>query len=183
MSGSPIEILCGEFPRMPRYQIEGFYKGSEQNLELTRKLIRTHLGITIVENLVLYEITDSFDSLIDRPGHLLVEIASDCSMSTGYPKVFKKKFGIPAVGNDLFQAIEPTNSGRFVYYLVTRDRYFNVATNLEHCLEQLKLHVQQHDIREISMPRIGHKLSWVDVKQMILTKFSELELKINVYLI
>ena len=111
MSGSPIEILCGEFPRMPRYQIEGFYKGSEQDLELTRKLIRTHLGITIVENLVLYEITDSFDSLIDRPGHLLVEIASDCSMSTGYPKVFKKKFGVPAVGNDLFRAIEPTKFG------------------------------------------------------------------------
>jgi len=61
---------------------------------------------------------------------------------------------------------------RYIYYLVTKDRYFHKPTlgNLRRSLEHMLAHCQQHGVQRLAMPRIGcglDKLSWADVSKML----------------
>jgi len=61
---------------------------------------------------------------------------------------------------------------RYIYYLVTKDRYFHKPTlgNLRHSLECMLCHCQRHGVKRLAMPRIGcglDKLNWCDVSQVL----------------
>jgi len=61
---------------------------------------------------------------------------------------------------------------RYIYYLVTKDRYFHKPTlgNLRHSLQCARAHCQEHGVTRLAMPRIGcglDKLNWNDVSQLL----------------
>ena len=75
---------------------------------------------------------------------------------------------------------------RYVYYLVTKDRYFHKPTlgNLRHSLQCTRAHCQQHGVTRLAMPRIGcglDKLNWTDVSQLLDEIFVSSGISVTVY--
>jgi len=75
---------------------------------------------------------------------------------------------------------------RYIYYLVTKDRYFHKPTlgHLRHSLECTLCHCQQHGVTRLAMPRIGcglDKLNWNDVSQMVDEIFVSCGINVTVY--
>jgi len=75
---------------------------------------------------------------------------------------------------------------RYIYYLVTKDRYFHKPTlgNLRHSLECTLCHCQQHGVTRLAMPRIGcglDNLNWSDVSQMLDEIFVSSDIHVTVF--
>lgn len=177
---SPQESLQAEFPDIPGIYIKQYLKGAGQNVDVVRGLIRDHLGLTVNNEFIIDEFVDPRDDLFDNPGHLCFEISADLTMFTGHLEKAKKMFGTLQFTTEPLIVVK--DGDRFVYYLVTRQRYFNVADDLERSLEQLRVHIQQHNVHSVSMPHIGHKLEWPDIRQLLVDTFSGTRLKIKVYI-
>jgi O-acetyl-ADP-ribose deacetylase (regulator of RNase III) len=69
------------------------------------------------------------------------------------------------------------SSGRFLYYLVTKDKFWQKPTYqaLRSALLDMRKHAQVHGVTAIAMPRIGcglDKLEWSRVLQLIRDVFS-----------
>lgn len=76
--------------------------------------------------------------------------------------------------------------GRFIYYLVTKEKYFMKPTyaSLRSSLVAMKDHCVSHSVRHISMPRIGcglDLLQWQQVRQDIQDVFKDTDIHITVY--
>ena len=122
--------------------------------------------------------------LFDAPrncslGHCISE---DASMHKGIATQFKSKFGriaeIRQKAKDKTGLvpldIEP---GKFVYNLVTKSKCYHKPTyqSLEKSLKALSLHVSQHGITQLALPKIGcglDRLHWPVVAHMIERIFS-----------
>ena len=75
---------------------------------------------------------------------------------------------------------------RFVFYMITKLRYFHKPTweDFSASLRALKCAALENHVSAISMPRIGcglDKLEWKPVKQLLLETFSGTGVTINVY--
>ena len=78
--------------------------------------------------------------------------------------------------------------GRFIYYLITKERFSNKPTYDTLCssLEAMKAHCQKNEVMRLSMPKIGcglDKLDWLKVSDLITQVFSDSAMTITVYTI
>lgn len=92
----------------------------------------------------------------------------------------------PKIGNALQLKRESDDSTRFVFYLITKQNYWDKPTysSLRQSLQQLKAHCEQQNVRALAMPRIGCGLDglvWIAVKKIIKEIFWETDLAITVY--
>lgn len=136
--------------------------------------------------------TEENDLFTCPDDHSLVHcVSADLKMSKGIAVLFKKKFGgvtelkrqDPKVGNFVLLKQGP----RFVYYLVTKQRYFEKPTmkTLEQSLIALRDHSVENKITHVSMPRIGcglDGLDWKRVKETIEKVFAATNIQITVYI-
>jgi O-acetyl-ADP-ribose deacetylase (regulator of RNase III) len=107
----------------------------------------------------------------------LCHCVSEClAMGKGIAVLFKQQFGRVdelkqqrvGVGGAAVLAAE----SRFIYYLVTKPRFFDKPTyaSLGASLTVMLQHMQQNGVRSVSMPEIGcglDGLSWPTVKQLL----------------
>ena len=117
-------------------------------------------------------------------------ISEDAHMGKGIATLFKRKFGgVDAIKSQKAQTGEIAvleRADRFVYYLITKRRYFHKPTydTLRSALTAMKIHAVAHEIDEICMPRIGcglDKLDWDRVKRLLESEFRETKIQITVY--
>ncbi|KAI2649818.1 ADP-ribose glycohydrolase OARD1 [Labeo rohita] len=117
-------------------------------------------------------------------------ISEDFRMGAGIAVLFKKKFG--RVQDLLAQQKKPgecavlRTSGRFVYYLVTKKKYYQKPTYdiLWMSLMSMRDHCVANGVNSISMPRIGcglDKLKWENVSSIITEVFKDTKISITVY--
>lgn len=76
--------------------------------------------------------------------------------------------------------------GRFVYYLVTKEKYWHKPTyeTLTASLEAMKKHCQKHDAKQVAMPLIGcglDGLKWPKVCAIIKDVFDDANVTITIY--
>ena len=133
---------------------------------------------------------DLFDEANDATAALAHCVSQDLHMGAGIAVQFKQRYGSvdilkqlnPTVGNVIFLSREQ----RFVFYLVTKARYFHKPTyaTLKNALLYLRDRCQTYGIKTLSMPRIGcglDGLEWPRVKALLYTVFSDLAITITVY--
>lgn len=121
-------------------------------------------------------------------------VSSDLAMGRGIAVEFKDRFGkVEELINQnkkvgQVAVLGPLENGRFVYYLVTKERYWQKPTyeTLLSSLECMKTHAIENHIKLISMPKIGcglDRLIWNQVKQCLKKVFDGTDIVINVYFI
>ncbi|XP_065911254.1 ADP-ribose glycohydrolase OARD1-like [Dysidea avara] len=117
-------------------------------------------------------------------------VSADLHMGKGIAVLFKKKFG--CVAELKSQGVQPggvavlKRSGQFIYYLVTKARYFHKPTmeTLQKSLEALCSHAVSNGVKKLAIPRLGcglDKLNWSAVSKLIGDIFSESGIEITVY--
>ncbi|XP_015764470.1 PREDICTED: O-acetyl-ADP-ribose deacetylase 1-like [Acropora digitifera] len=111
-------------------------------------------------------------------------------MGKGIAVIFKKKFGgvddIKSQGQKPGGVAVLKRGERYVYYLVTKEKYFHKPTykTLESSLVAMKEHCVSHGIISLSMPRIGcglDGLQWPRVQNIIEEVFQDTDIKVTVY--
>ena len=116
-------------------------------------------------------------------------ISSDCAMGAGIAVEFQKRFGLKSVllyeySED--RRIHPTCIyAKGVMNLITKERYWHKPTeiSMRYALESMYGVVKKHDIKFITMPKIGaglDRLSWGKVREMIHEIFDDLDIEIIV---
>ncbi|XP_014002077.2 ADP-ribose glycohydrolase OARD1 [Salmo salar] len=117
-------------------------------------------------------------------------ISKDYHMGAGIAVMFKKKFGGVAELKEQKkvpgQCAVLKRHKRFVYYLITKEKYSNKPTYdiLRQSLEDMKSHCLKNGVTAISMPRIGcglDRLSWDKVEKMLEKVFQPTSISITVY--
>lgn len=112
-------------------------------------------------------------------------ISLDCKMGAGIAVPMKKKFklsGLINVVKDNQWAIKVGSAvyHNGVYNLITKKKYYGKPTydTLRQSLVSMLVHMDQHDIYRIVMPKIGSgldKLSWSRVREIIHDVFENFE--------
>lgn len=117
-------------------------------------------------------------------------VSADMCMGKGIAVEFKKRYGrveeLKKQGTKAGGVAILQHEGRFVYYLVTKQRYFHKPTceSLESSLRSMRDHCVANGVEELSMPTIGcglDRLNWTDVEQMIKRVFSDISMSITIY--
>ena len=110
-------------------------------------------------------------------------------MMKGIAYHFRFKFGrvdeVEKQSVSVGQVAYLKDNDRYLFYLVTKDKYYHKPTlkSLQLCLEYLVRLCNSLNVKEISIPRIGcglDQLSWNDVK-VLLIKIVCPFVKVNVY--
>lgn len=117
-------------------------------------------------------------------------ISADARMGKGIAVIFKKKFGgvddIKSQGQKPGGVAVLKRGERYVYYLVTKEKYFHKPTykTLESSLVAMKEHCVSQGIISLSMPRIGcglDGLQWPRVQNIIEEVFQDTDIRVTVY--
>ena len=123
----------------------------------------------------------------DSLGHC---VSADFEMGKGIAVGFRQRFGclpelksldVPIGGAAVIQW-----NDRFIYYLVTKARYWDKPTyqTLKSSLKKMKSHAVTHGVSCICLPRIGcglDKLEWNIVRSMIIEGFRDTNVVIKIY--
>lgn len=117
-------------------------------------------------------------------------VSKDLNMGKGIATLFKKRFGrvteLKEQGKDVGNMAVLKDGKRFVYYLITKPRYFHKPSykTLEQSLQAMKSHCVQNNVESICMPRIGcglDRLEWNKVENMLNRLFQDTSIAITVY--
>jgi O-acetyl-ADP-ribose deacetylase (regulator of RNase III) len=122
----------------------------------------------------------------------LAHCVSEClAMGKGIAVEFKKRFGCVSelksqratIGT--CAVLHPANK-RWVYYLITKARYFNKPTlaDLRKSIVWMRDHALKNGVTHIAMPRLGcglDGLKWEDVKAVLREVFDGTNIRISVY--
>ncbi|KAL5009665.1 hypothetical protein ScPMuIL_011970 [Solemya velum] len=117
-------------------------------------------------------------------------ISEDVRMGAGIAVIFKKKFGgveeLKEQGKRPGEVAVLKRGERFVYYLVTKEKYNHKPTlpTLEHSLQAMKKHCVKNDVKSLSMPQIGcglDGLQWDKVLQIIKKVFWKSCIQVTIY--
>jgi len=121
----------------------------------------------------------------------LCHCVSRClGMGKGIAVLFKRKFGgLQSLRNQNAQVGQVAilkRQNRFVYYLITKERYFHKPTydTLTASLRSMKNHAVTNKVKHIAMPKIGcglDRLRWDVVEGIIKQEFKDTDLRITVY--
>ncbi|XP_078359630.1 ADP-ribose glycohydrolase OARD1-like isoform X2 [Oculina patagonica] len=117
-------------------------------------------------------------------------ISADARMGKGIAVLFKNKFG--GVDNIKSQGQKPggvailKRGNRHVYYLVTKEKYFNKPTykTLQSSLVAMRDHCISQGVASVSMPRIGcglDGLQWPEVRKILGHVFQDTNINVTVY--
>lgn len=115
-------------------------------------------------------------NLFDSSDNLAHCVARDFGMGKGIAKEFKSRFGrveeLKSQKVDIGQSAVLSQDGRFLYYLVTKEKSVGFPTygSLKSSLIHVKKHMDDHNVSTLSIPRIGcglDKLDWEIVSRMI----------------
>ena len=112
----------------------------------------------------------------------------------GIATLFKRKYGrvdelkrqAPKIGAGAILERPNSNGKGFVYYLVTKARYFHKPTldAVRRSCEWMRDHAVAHGVRTIALPRIGcglDGLRWPDVRATLCKVFEETNIRVEVY--
>ncbi|XP_067675452.1 ADP-ribose glycohydrolase OARD1-like [Haliotis asinina] len=119
-------------------------------------------------------------------------VSQDMHMGKGIAVLFKKKFGgveeLKSQGKKPGETAVLKRESRFVYYLVTKPKYFNKPTydTLTSSLQDMKKHVVENKVGSVSMPRIGcglDGLQWHKVTNIVKDVFADTDVKVTAYTI
>ena len=111
-------------------------------------------------------------------------------MSLGIAKSFRDIFErideLEKMGCTVGQTAALKVEGRYIYYLITKEKYNGKPTynTLRLALFDLKRHMVSNGINEVAMPKIASgmdNLKWETVKQIIEEVFKDSNFKITVY--
>lgn len=114
-------------------------------------------------------------------------------MGKGIAVQFKKRFGqVPELSRQdapigaAAILYRPGTKDAFVYYLLTKERYFHKPTleSVRQSCVWMRDHALQHNVQTIAMPRIACGLDgllWSDVKAMLCDVFDNTGISIRVY--
>lgn len=141
--------------------------------------------------MILNEIKGDLFGINDNLAHC---ISQDVEMGKGIALIFKQKFGqvislkkqINTTKNG--QCIYIMHDNKFIFYLVTKKKYWNKPTyeSLKSSLLELKEIIVKNNITTLSIPKIGcglDRLNWILVKNIIMDIFNDYNIIINVYYI
>lgn len=75
---------------------------------------------------------------------------------------------------------------RFVYYLITKESYFNKPTyeTLHRSLGAMRNHALLHDVKQLALPRIGcglDGLQWPKVSDLLKEVFRDTDIQVIVW--
>ncbi|XP_072305235.1 ADP-ribose glycohydrolase OARD1 [Eucyclogobius newberryi] len=117
-------------------------------------------------------------------------ISEDCRMGAGIAVMFKKEFDgvddLKRQSKRVGQCAVLERGERFVYYLITKEKYNNKPTyaTLKQSLEDMRSHCAVNAVSKVSMPRIGcglDKLEWKKVSEILREVFGHSNISITVY--
>ncbi|XP_028390691.1 ADP-ribose glycohydrolase OARD1-like [Dendronephthya gigantea] len=117
-------------------------------------------------------------------------ISADVHMGKGIATIFKKMFGgveeLRSQGKKPGEVSILRREGRFIYYLVTKPRYFHKPTydTLRSSLIAMKVHCKEHEVTTLAMPRIGcglDRLDWGEVRKIIKETFQDTNIHLTIY--
>lgn len=119
-------------------------------------------------------------------------VSRDFYMGKGIALDFKKRFQRVRELHEQEKGIGDVatllDGERFIYYLVTKDRFYHKPTyaSLRQSIRKMKEHMVENGITELAIPKIGcglDRLDWDTVKEMILEEFRDLEkVTVTVYI-
>lgn len=147
---------------------------------------------TDLEDHPSFSLEELSGDLFGSTGTSLCHCVSQClTMGKGIAVEFKRRFG----GVDKLRiqdgligggAVLQQESGHYVYYLITKARYFHKPTmdTLRSSLHWMRQHAKEHGVFSIAMPRIGcglDRLDWEDVRKAIVAEFEDTAITIKVY--
>jgi O-acetyl-ADP-ribose deacetylase (regulator of RNase III) len=195
--------LRKEFPELDEDVVRDVYHAAEKDCERARDTLCELSGRKRArpEDEVPIEAASGF-RLTEQTGDLfscsesasLAHCVSEClAMGKGIAVHFKKRFGRVAelkaqkgvIGGGAILP-RPKQGSAFVYYLVTKARYFHKPTlaAVRQSCEWMRAHAVAHGVRCIALPRIGcglDGLQWPDVKAVLVEVFGETDIHIAVY--
>ncbi len=118
-------------------------------------------------------------------------VSSDFHMSAGVAREIKRIYGgqevLRAGGWQIGDAARiEVEHGRYIFYLVTKLKYFHLPTleDLTSSLVQLARWAELLRLSELAVPRLGcglDKLHWASVREVIMRVFKHLDITIYVY--
>lgn len=117
-------------------------------------------------------------------------VSEDLAMSKGIAVLFKNKFGnvnyLISQNKKIGQVAILSDKNRFIYYLITKKRYWEKPTyeNLNNCLIELYNHMMINKMKKLAIPRLGcglDRLNWDTVKRMLEKIFENSDIEISVY--
>lgn len=117
-------------------------------------------------------------------------ISADIAMGKGIAVLFKRKFGgvqeLRAQGQKPGGLAVLKRGERYIYYLVTKEKYWNKPTydSLKSSLLAMKKHSMVNKVKCICMPKIGcglDMLKWDKVKDILNDVFKDQDITIIVY--
>ena len=195
--------LHKEFPELDEDVVRDVYHAADKDCEKARDTLCELTGRKRArpEDEIPIE-GDSGFRLTEQTGDLfscdesasLAHCVSEClAMGKGIAILFKKKFGRVAdlkaqhgvIGKGALLP-RPNEENAFVYYLITKARYFNKPTlgSVQQSCEWMRNHAVAHNVRCIALPRIGcglDGLRWPDVKTVLVSVFEQTNIHIEVY--
>ena len=119
-------------------------------------------------------------------------ISRDCKLGAGIAFLFRQRFGRIGELREMcvkVGGVAPLRVGnRFVYNLVTKERYFSMPTydSLRESLLCMREHSLLHGVTEICMPQIGCGLDgliWTKVKGLLDEIFHDVDINVTVYVL
>lgn len=127
-------------------------------------------------NISNFKLTEIEGNLFDSKESLVHCVSQDLRMGKGIALLFKSKFGkvdeLKEQDKKIGQVAEISIDDRKIFYLITKDKYYNKPTivDLKLCLQELAIVCVKYNIKSLSMPRIGcglDKLKWSVVKKLL----------------
>lgn len=146
---------------------------------------------TMQAGLHLQYIDGDLFSVLSEPSVAICHcVSADFRMGKGIALEFRRRFKnvdkLIATGTPIGEVAILQWKTRFIYYLVTKERYSDKPTleTLRSSLADMKAHLKQENIKKLAMPRIGvglDRLLWKDVEDLITELFAEMDITITVY--
>ena len=129
------------------------------------------------------------DLFSDKDENLVHCVSRDLVMGAGIAVEFRRRFGrvneLKAQDANVGEMAVLRHDNRFIFYLVTKDRYWGkpTYTTLRSSLLKLKNYCLENQITSLSMPRIAcglDRLSWPKVKTIIEEELKGIQVKVYV---
>jgi O-acetyl-ADP-ribose deacetylase (regulator of RNase III) len=126
------------------------------------------------------EIVEICGNLFDSGDCLAHCVSKDFSMSAGIAKVFLSKYGnkneLLSRNIDVGYTTWLFHENRYIYYLVTKQKYWHKPTydSLRLTIRSLYQLCVEHSIESLSIPKLGcglDKLEWDKVKEILIQEY------------